>query len=149
MGFGFFDQSRDSLDSRGLSPASFSTRRARKRELLDEQRSGWEQGRPGSEQGMWSENDRRMLIALLDLRERQRSEANGPFLLSNLGNFIVWSWVYYDGFVELEQAKRVSSLGRVAASIAHEFNNILMGIQPNIEVIQRSSPSGLESLPPW
>ena len=44
---------------------------------------------------------------------------------------------------QLEQAKRVSSLGRVAASIAHEFNNILMGIQPNVEAIQRSSPSGL------
>ena len=44
---------------------------------------------------------------------------------------------------QLEQAKRVSSLGRVAASIAHEFNNILMGIQPNVEAIQRSSPTGL------
>lgn len=44
---------------------------------------------------------------------------------------------------QLEQAKRVTSLGRVAASIAHEFNNVLMGIQPNVEVIQRSSPIGL------
>ncbi|HEY6842747.1 MAG TPA: response regulator, partial [Thermoanaerobaculia bacterium] len=47
---------------------------------------------------------------------------------------------------QLEQAKRVSSLGRVAASIAHEFNNILMGIQPNVEVIQRSSPTGLRTV---
>jgi PAS domain S-box-containing protein len=46
---------------------------------------------------------------------------------------------------QLEQAKRVSSLGRVAASIAHEFNNILMGIQPSVEVIQRSSPTGLRA----
>jgi len=38
---------------------------------------------------------------------------------------------------QLAQAKRVSSLGRVAASIAHEFNNVLMGIQPNLEVIRR------------
>ena len=45
---------------------------------------------------------------------------------------------------QLEQARRVSSLGRVAASIAHEFNNVLMGIQPNVEAIQRSSPSGLK-----
>lgn len=37
----------------------------------------------------------------------------------------------------LQQANRVSSLGRVAATIAHEFNNVLMGIQPFAEVIQR------------
>ena len=37
----------------------------------------------------------------------------------------------------LAQANRVSSLGRIAASIAHEFNNVLMGIQPNLEVIRR------------
>ena len=47
---------------------------------------------------------------------------------------------------QLEQAKRVSSLGRVAASIAHEFNNVLMGIQPNVEVIRRSSPAGLRNV---
>ena len=40
---------------------------------------------------------------------------------------------------KLEQANRVSSLGRVAATIAHEFNNVLMGIQPFAEVIQRRS----------
>src|SRR5258706_1422507 len=38
---------------------------------------------------------------------------------------------------QLAQAKRVSSLGRIAASIAHEFNNVLMGIQPNLEVVRR------------
>jgi PAS domain S-box-containing protein len=38
----------------------------------------------------------------------------------------------------LEQANRVSSLGRVAATIAHEFNNVLMGIQPFAEVIRRN-----------
>lgn len=37
----------------------------------------------------------------------------------------------------LEQVERVSSLGRVAATIAHEFNNLLMGIQPFAEVIRR------------
>ncbi len=40
---------------------------------------------------------------------------------------------------QLEQANRVSSLGRVAATIAHEFNNVLMGIQPFAEVIRRRS----------
>jgi PAS domain S-box-containing protein len=36
---------------------------------------------------------------------------------------------------KIEQAKRVSSLGRVAASVAHEFNNVLMGIQPFAEIL--------------
>ena len=44
---------------------------------------------------------------------------------------------------QLEQAKRVTSLGRVAASIAHEINNVLMGIQPNAEVMLRKSPDDL------
>lgn len=41
--------------------------------------------------------------------------------------------------VKLEQANRLSSLGRVAATIAHEFNNVLMGIAPFVEVIRRTS----------
>ena len=41
---------------------------------------------------------------------------------------------------KLEEAKRMSSLGQVAASLAHEFNNVLMGIQPFVEVIARQSP---------
>lgn len=44
---------------------------------------------------------------------------------------------------ELEQTKRVTSLGRIAASIAHEVNNVLMGIQPNAEVLQRRGPAEL------
>src|SRR5580765_6056035 len=39
---------------------------------------------------------------------------------------------------KLEEAKRMSSLGQVAASLAHEFNNVLMGIQPFVEIIARS-----------
>lgn len=38
---------------------------------------------------------------------------------------------------QLDQARRVTSLGRIAATIAHEFNNVLMGISPFVEVIQR------------
>lgn len=41
---------------------------------------------------------------------------------------------------KLEEAKRMSSLGQVAASLAHEFNNVLMGIQPFVEMIGRSVP---------
>lgn len=37
---------------------------------------------------------------------------------------------------QVDQARRVTSLGRVAASVAHEFNNVLMSIQPYAEAIQ-------------
>jgi two-component system, cell cycle sensor histidine kinase and response regulator CckA len=40
---------------------------------------------------------------------------------------------------KLEQANRLSSLGRLAATIAHEFNNVLMGIAPFVEVIRRTN----------
>jgi signal transduction histidine kinase/CheY-like chemotaxis protein len=40
---------------------------------------------------------------------------------------------------QLEQAQRINSLGRAAATIAHEFNNVLMGIQPFAEIIRRRS----------
>lgn len=38
---------------------------------------------------------------------------------------------------ELEQEQRVSSLGRIAAVITHEFNNVLMGIQPLADVLKK------------
>ena len=37
----------------------------------------------------------------------------------------------------LEQIGRINSLGRMAVTIGHEFNNVLMGIQPFAEVIRR------------
>jgi two-component system cell cycle sensor histidine kinase/response regulator CckA len=40
---------------------------------------------------------------------------------------------------QLEQAKRMTSLGRLAATIAHEFNNVLMGVLPFVELIRRES----------
>ncbi len=36
-----------------------------------------------------------------------------------------------------EQVSRIGSLGRMAATIGHEFNNVLMGIQPFAEIIRR------------
>ncbi|MDP9190996.1 MAG: ATP-binding protein [Acidobacteriota bacterium] len=42
---------------------------------------------------------------------------------------------------QLEQAHRISSLGHLAATMAHEFNNVLMGIQPFVEVISRDASS--------
>jgi PAS domain S-box-containing protein len=38
---------------------------------------------------------------------------------------------------KLEQANRLSSLGRLAATVAHEFNNVLMGISPFVELLRR------------
>ena len=40
---------------------------------------------------------------------------------------------------ELERANHLVGLGRVASAMAHEFNNVLMGIQPFAEILVRSS----------
>lgn len=38
---------------------------------------------------------------------------------------------------EREQGTRIASLGSLASTVAHEFNNVLMGIQPFAELMQR------------
>jgi two-component system, cell cycle sensor histidine kinase and response regulator CckA len=38
---------------------------------------------------------------------------------------------------ELGQLHRLTSLGRLSAQVAHEFNNVMMGIQPIVEAIRR------------
>jgi PAS domain S-box-containing protein len=43
---------------------------------------------------------------------------------------------------KLEDAKRLTSLGQLAATMAHEFNNVLMAIQPFAEIIGRQTPPG-------
>jgi PAS domain S-box-containing protein len=55
-----------------------------------------------------------VVVTFTDLTERRRLEAR------------------------LEQANRLSSLGRLAATVAHEFNNVLMGIAPFVEVVRRA-----------
>ena len=42
---------------------------------------------------------------------------------------------------DLARATRLSGLGQLAASIAHEFNNVLMGIQPFAEVLTKPGQS--------
>jgi PAS domain S-box-containing protein len=42
---------------------------------------------------------------------------------------------------QLEQANRVNSLGHLAATIAHEFNNVLMGMMPFAELLRRPETS--------
>jgi signal transduction histidine kinase/CheY-like chemotaxis protein/DNA/RNA endonuclease YhcR with UshA esterase domain len=41
---------------------------------------------------------------------------------------------------QVEQDNRVKSLGHLAATVAHEFNNVLMGIQPFAELTRRHNP---------
>lgn len=40
---------------------------------------------------------------------------------------------------QLEHARRVETIGMLASTIAHEFNNLLMGIGPHAEIIARLS----------
>lgn len=44
---------------------------------------------------------------------------------------------------QLERAERLSSLGRLAASIAHEMNNVLMGILPFAEIVSRGGEGNI------
>jgi PAS domain S-box-containing protein len=46
---------------------------------------------------------------------------------------------------QLEKANRLNGLGRIAATIAHEFNNVLMGIQRFAEIL-RIQAEGHESM---
>lgn len=43
--------------------------------------------------------------------------------------------------LQIEQGKRLTSLGRLAATIAHEFNNVLMGIAPFVDLLRRETSS--------
>lgn len=46
---------------------------------------------------------------------------------------------------QFADAERLASLGRVASSMAHEFNNVLMGIQPFADIITRvTDPARLQ-----
>jgi two-component system cell cycle sensor histidine kinase/response regulator CckA len=40
---------------------------------------------------------------------------------------------------ELERAQRFSSIGQLAATVSHEFNNVLVGISPFVEVIEHKA----------
>jgi PAS domain S-box-containing protein len=42
--------------------------------------------------------------------------------------------------LQLEEAQRLAELGRVAANIAHEVNNVLMAINPQAELADRAAP---------
>ena len=41
---------------------------------------------------------------------------------------------------QLEEMNRIESLGKLAGTMAHEFNNVLMAIQPFVDVINRTAP---------
>ena len=42
----------------------------------------------------------------------------------------------------LEQAQRLESLNVMAGAVAHHFNNIMMGLSGNLELLQMQAPSG-------
>ena len=48
----------------------------------------------------------------------------------------------------VERAERIASLGRLAATIAHEFNNVMMGIGPFVELLRNNGddPGRRESM---
>src|SRR5687768_11789379 len=50
---------------------------------------------------------------------------------------IVWIFEPWNLEEQRRQAARLASLERMAATIAHDFNNVLMGISPFVEVIRR------------
>ncbi|HET8799116.1 MAG TPA: PAS domain S-box protein [Thermoanaerobaculia bacterium] len=62
------------------------------------------------------------------------SEKNGRTVVYGFGRDITERLLLE---ARLEQANRIASLGRLAATVAHEFNNVLMGISPFIEVLRR------------
>jgi hypothetical protein len=70
----------------------------------------WADGRPGSDAGLWSDNQRKSLAALLGLRDRSQAEPGALDGIGNavtrLGNVVVWWWVYWDGIVELPQVRK-------------------------------------------
>jgi eukaryotic-like serine/threonine-protein kinase len=82
MGFRFDDESRDSLDGERAASASFSVQRTRKRQLLEEQRSRWSEGRPPRPEdvlGRWpvdpgSDPDVASLLLEDYLQKRRRGE---------------------------------------------------------------------------
>jgi len=45
--------------------------------------------------------------------------------------------------LQLGEAQRLSELGRVAANIAHEVNNVLMAIGPQAELVDRAVPGNI------
>lgn len=47
--------------------------------------------------------------------------------------------------MQLERAERLTGLGRLATSIAHEINNVLMGILPFAEILSRDADEGRRS----
>jgi PAS domain S-box-containing protein len=41
---------------------------------------------------------------------------------------------------QLDDAHRIGAIGRLAATVAHEFNNVLMAIAPFVEIVKRAAP---------
>lgn len=95
----------DDMAARGFDFSGAAMRDWQSKGLLADanQDQRWSDGRPGSDAGLWSDNQRRCLAELLGVRDRNLA-ARLP--LSGLGNLIVWWWAYWDGIIELPQARK-------------------------------------------
>ena len=66
----------------------------------------WRTGRTGTGKALWSGHDQEMLAILLEKRAEHRQGPSSQLQLSELANLVVWAWVFWDGFIALDQAKR-------------------------------------------
>ena len=100
--------------------------------------------------GRWSgmykpESDGLVLLTIAPIGDRDSDEAGFVITSRQLEGIDLPHMVNESERLRLEnrllQAERISSLGRLAASVAHEFNNVLMGIQPFIDLLIRRAGS--------
>jgi PAS domain S-box-containing protein len=70
----------------------------------------------------------------IDVTVRLVEDANGaPLIIANSRDTTETARMRR----RIEESERLVALGRVASAMAHEFNNVLMGIQPQADILKR------------